>query len=202
MGLSTDTWSSCTHTTLAVLGASVISEKTTAKQILVSVKVPLPRKSVGTLLETIREVFQTNKTSRVERILYQRGEDNLVVERMVAVSAETAEAPKPTGILTPYQMIRQHTDIAILEPGGPPLKTVARAAQQLSEDGYYLTMFVTRDKRTVRKWLGSELQVDLVWKAPLLEDQDITQDGLFVVGSATGTMIGDIQGAVFCRIGD
>lgn len=170
----------------------------TARKVLTTEKVPIPRTTVEGLLEAVRDAFSL-RGSRVERLRYERGRQELEVERWVA---SDREPPKDSEFLTPYSMIVQHAQVDIQEPGLEPLVSMARAVQQLTSERYKLSMIVCESKEVVRRWLGRDLRPEDIWQVPLLEDPDMHENGVFVVGSSRGLFIQDIEAAVFCRIGD
>lgn len=131
-------------------------------------------------------------------MVYVRGEEHLQVERMVP------EDRMPEGdddqFLTAYQMVKQHADLEVQEPVDAPLEAVARAVQSLTSRKYHLTMFVVENREAIRAWLGRDLRIEDIWQVPLVEDPDAHERGLFVCGARTGTMVRDIEAAVFCRM--
>lgn len=158
----------------------------------------IPKSTVPALLEAFRESFAA--PFKVERLVYERGRPSFTVERLVP---EDSLGPEDVGaeFLTPYQMVRQHSDLEVQEPVDDPLEAVGRAVQQLSTRGYRLTMFVCESRDVVRAWMRRDLRVEDIWQVPLVEDPDAHDRGLFVIGSKTGTLIKDIEAAVLCRIG-
>lgn len=166
------------------------------RQVLVSEEVPIPRETVEGLLEATELALRAQ--FKVQRLLYTRGQKSLVVERRVPEDL----LKKPNDFLTPYQMITQHADVSINDANLEPLHMLAQAVQSLTTEGYKLSMFVCENREVLRRWLGNDLRPEHIWQVPLLEDPDMHDNGLFVVGSTRGSLIQHIEAAVFCRIGD
>lgn len=165
--------------------------------VAVSEEHPIDGAKVSHLVEAVRSAFDS--PMRVERMVYERARPTLTIERLVPEDALGKDAAP--AFLTPYQMVRQHADIEVLEPGDwSPVEAVARAVQSLTSRGYRLTMFVVENREVVREWFGRDLRVEDIWQVPLREDPETREDGLFVVGSKVGALIHEIEAAVLCRI--
>tara|TARA_Y100000034_G_scaffold136006_1_gene210233 strand:- start:1374 stop:1889 length:516 start_codon:yes stop_codon:yes gene_type:complete len=164
------------------------------KLVLTTETVPLPRQTVSGLIETLQMVFSDKAQGKPIRILYTKGED-LIVERTVSISA-MPEDP----FLTPYEMIRQHAEIEILETLGDPLMLCCKAAQRLGDEDKEITALVCRSKAEVSAWFPSGLQISQVFSVPLMEDSDCQEGCLFFCGSTISKMIRDIEYAVLCRM--
>lgn len=174
------------------------------KLVLQSERHEIPRSTVDGLLEAFRAAFRG--TARVERLYYERGKPSFVVERLVLEDAiETAQA-SDEAFLTPFEMIRQHSALETPDPEPDALVAVAKAVRTLSERHMDLTMFVCYSRQEVYSWFCRGRQ-DLfrpedIWQVPLVEDPDAAETGLFVVGSSQGPLVGNIEMAVLCRMGD
>jgi hypothetical protein len=167
------------------------------KKVIQSEEIPIPRTTVQGLLESVRTAFGGDH--KVTRLTYSQGKSALTVERLVP--EDQVAQPEDGDFLTPYQMIRQHADLTVQEPVDDGLLALSKAVQQLTLEGYRLTMFVCPDRELVRRWIGNGLRIDHVWQVPLYEDPDAQEFGIFVVGSSRGSLVRDIEAAVFCRTG-
>ena len=130
---------------------------------------------------------------------YVRGDGSLVIERLVPED-RMAEEGEEDQFLSAYQMIKQHADLEVQEPVDAPLEAVARAVQSLTSRKYRLVMFVVENRDVIRSWLGKDFRIEDIWQVPLVEDPDAHEPGFFVCGSRTGTLVRDIETAVFCRM--
>ena len=164
------------------------------KQVLTEETIELPRRTIAGLLEAIKQAFAI-KTPRVHRFRWTRGAEHLIVERFRPESEDTQDE-----FLSPYQMIRQYAQLEIMERKDEPLEMVAEAVQQLTIDGFKVTMLVCPSKEALRRAFHKSLRIDQVWQVPLYEDPDIDHEGVFVVGSTRGDMLRDIEAAVFCKM--
>lgn len=156
----------------------------------------IPKSTVPVLLETFREAF--GSPFKVERLVYERGRPAFTVERLVPEDSLTTQ-DVGSEFLTAYQMVRQHSDLEIQEPVEDGLEAVARAVQSLTARGFKLTMFVCESREVVREWMRRDLRLEDIWQVPLVEDPEARDSGVFVVGSKSGTLIREIEAAVFCR---
>lgn len=163
------------------------------RRVVISESVELPRQSVQALVETIDSVFRASK-NRPIRILYEKGEP-LIVERLVPESALKTD----NEFLTAWQMIRQHAVVEILEGLDSPMAVVCRAATSLAEKGYTAMMLVASNRGDVDEWFSLG-KIDAVFRLPFVEDPDCPDRCLIFCGSQAGTMIGNIEYAVVCRM--
>lgn len=154
----------------------------------------IPVKTVPGLIDAFRSAF--DNPAKVERLIYERGRTSFTVERLVPGTPEVIT--EESGLMTPYQMVRQHGEIDIQDAGADPLHDVARAVQSLTTRGFALTMFVCENKMVVREWLGRDLRLSDIWNVPLAEDPDVEDRGLFCIGSKTGPLVRDAEIAVLC----
>lgn len=167
------------------------------RRVLRSEEIEIATTTLRGLLDAVRTAF--NNPLRVERLNYTRGNPRLIVERLVP---EGTEQNRDDPFLTPYQMVRQHADVRVVDLSDEGLTTLSRAVQLLSVENYRLTMFVCSNRDFVSRWLGHGLRPDQVWQVPLIEDPDIEFDGILAIGSTRGNLIRDIEAAVVCKIGD
>lgn len=157
----------------------------------------IPKSTVQGLLEAFRDAF--GAPFKVERLVYERGRSTFTVERLVPEDSLSV-ADVGNEFLTAYQMVRQHSDLEIQEPAEEPLEAIGRAVQSLSARGFKLTMLICESRELVREWVRRDLRLEDIWQVPLVEDPDMHDNGVFVVGSKSGALIRDIEVAVFCRI--
>jgi hypothetical protein len=166
------------------------------RRVLVTEVVHIPRPTVQGLIEAFRDVFRS--PFRVERMRYTRGDEGLVVERLIPEDQVASRAD--SAFLSAYQMVKQHADMEVQEPVAAPVEAIARAVQSLSSRNIKLTMFVVESREAARAWVGKDLRIEDIWQVPLVEDPDALERGLFVCGSRSGNMVQDIESAVFCRM--
>lgn len=162
--------------------------------VVVSQKVPLKEKSLSALTEALRSIFRTWKVSKV---LYVVGEP-LTVEHQVAQKEAPEDSDPP--IVTPFQQIRGHAAVSILEATNGPLDTVCSAVQALIDDRVTPTHMVVRNRDEFLKWSGRRIRFHDILQLPLLEDVDTSENRLFVCGSKSGEMIQDIEYAICIRM--
>lgn len=168
------------------------------RRVLRSEEIEIPGTTLSGLLTAVRQAVSSSPF-KVERLLYSRGKPVITVERLVP--EDLAPEPGDDEFLTPYQMVRQHSDIRAVDISNEGLATVARAVQLLTAENYRLTMFVCSNRDFVVRWLGDGLRPDHVWQVPLVEDPDVGFDGIIAVGSTRGNLVSDIEAAVICQIG-
>jgi hypothetical protein len=164
------------------------------QRVLVTEVIPIPRPTVQGLLEVFRDAFRG--PFKVERLRYSRGDAGVVVERLMPVE----EGDPSSEFLTAYQMVKQHADLEIQEPADSPLESIAKAIQSLTSRRLKFTMFVAESRHAVRAWTGRDLRIEDIWQIPVVEDPEAHDRGIFVCGSSSGTMVQDIEAAVFCRM--
>jgi hypothetical protein len=128
------------------------------------------------------------------RLLYTKGED-LVVERS-SLASEEADDP----FVTPYQMIRQHAELEILESANTPLLTASLAVQEVRRQGFELTAIVCRTVKEIQAWLPDELNSSHVFGAEVFVDPDCPEEHVFFCGSGLSSMIRDIEKSILCRM--
>lgn len=161
------------------------------RRVAVSESVPLNRPTVQALCEAITSLFRGR--DKPIRILYTKGE-GLLVEKMVPESLVPAEST----FLTPYQMVRQHAEVEILE-SLPPAQMLCRAAMALADKGHAPTLILSRDRDVVDRWFP-EGRIDTILRLPFFEDLDCPEGYVVLAGSQTGEMLGQIEYAVMCKL--
>jgi len=162
------------------------------RRITVSESVEVPRPSVQSLLEVIKQLFAS--PNKPIRFLYIKGEP-LVVEKGVPESKLDEDNP----FITAFQMVRQHAEVQIIEAEVKPLEQVCRAAIQLSEREYSPTMFVVSNREALDKWFTFG-RAEHLFRIPVIEDPECPDDFLIMCGSQSGRMLSQIEYAVFCRM--
>ena len=162
------------------------------RKVLVSETLTIPRPTIQALLEVIKSAFRGEYG--VSRLQYTKGEP-LVVERVVPTSQTGADSP----FITPYQMVRQHSEIEILEPLDTPIEAVCKAMELLAEEGHSPTYLVTLQRVAVRKWFRAG-RIDHLLRLPFAEDEECPEGLLFICGSKSGPLMSQIEYAVACRM--
>lgn len=157
------------------------------------ITLPAEERTITGLLKAFERELRRPK--KVEALFYRRGEGSFTVERPVSAEEAAVES-----LLSPWQQARQQCDIEILYPreGDTPLLQVALAVQTLSARGARATMFVARNKESLRGWWGQDLRPADIWQLPLYADSEMNNDGLLVLGSAQGAGIADVEYAILC----
>ena len=163
------------------------------RRIVVSETHELTRQSVQGLCEAILGAYRASKNKPV-RLFFEKGE-SLVVERLVPES----EAQKDSAFLTPYQMVRQHADIEILEMEDSAVSSVCAAASLLAEKGFTATLLVAGTRKAVDAWFPHG-KIDAILRLPFLEDPDCPDGVLVFCGSQAGNMLSQIEYAIVCRM--
>jgi hypothetical protein len=162
------------------------------RMVLISEAIPLTRPTVQGLCEAVKVAFGGDiKPSRIQ---YSRGED-LIVERLVPES----KAPQDSPFVTPYEYIRQHAEIEILEVSEDPFSAVCKAAMILAQKNHDATHLVTHSRLAVDEWfkLG---QLEKILRLPIWEDIDCPSGLILFCGSRIGPMVGQIEYAVVCKM--
>ena len=163
------------------------------KFVTVSETIPLPRNTVEGLIETWQEVF-SSKESKPFRVVYSKNEP-LVVDRRVR--SEMAGQ----GIqVSAYEMVRQHSDIEIVDEVSNPIRCLAKAAQAMSNRDAKLVCLVTNNKFEAYAWFDEEIRPEKMLNTVLIEDPDCPDNCLFVCASKSGSSIKDIEYATLCRM--
>lgn len=162
------------------------------KFVTVSETVEIERPTVEGLIDTIKGVFSSN--SKPLRIVYVKNEPLTVDKRI------RKELASSSSLMSAYQMIRQHSDIEILEDFEDPLRKCAEASNLLASSGFSLSHIVCSNKFTLYSWFDKKLRPDKVFNVPLIEDSDCQEDCFFFCGSTSGKSVKDIEFAVLCRM--
>lgn len=161
-------------------------------RVIVTETVPITRQTVQGVLEALRVAFQGE--DRPTRIVYARGED-LLVERKVLASKVDRES-----FLTPYQMVRQHSELEIMEPMSSSLETACMAAQTLSDRKARLIYILAKNRGTVMDWIDPRFSIEEILRTAILEDPECPAKCVFFCGAVTGDLVRDIEYAVLCRL--
>ena len=164
----------------------------TPKYVTVSESVVLDRNTVEGLVETLKEVFSA-KVKPV-RVVYRKNEPLIVDKRIRQEIANTE------GLLSAYQVVRQHSEIEIVEEHDNPLRQVTEAAQQLSNAGFNILFLVCANRFSVYQWFDKTLRPDKMLNIQLIEDPDCNDDCFFLCGSKSGESIRDIEYSILCRM--
>ena len=165
-------------------------------KIRVTESIPLPRQTVSGLMDALTAVFEGK--DKPVKVLYRKGQD-LVIERTRFTSEDDPNLDSDP-FLTPYQMIRQHSEIEVQEIVSNPLEAVCFGAQDLRKQGYELTSIVTRDQVELQDWIGSVVQLGQLFGVDLLYDPECPSNLVFFCGSTVSSMIRDIEKAIACRM--
>ena len=163
----------------------------TSKFVTVSESIPLHRNTVEGLIDTIKEVFSEKKPVR---FVYTKNEP-LVVDRRIRQELAASQ-----GLVSAYQMVRQHSDIDIQASSGEPLRDLALASQKLASEGYKLVCLVSNNKFEAYSWFDTTIRPDKMLNLDLIEDPECPENCLFIAGSKSGTNIKDIEASVLCRM--
>lgn len=163
-----------------------------AEFVTVSETVPLRRNTVEGLIDTIKEVF-SDKDRKPVRLVYNKNEP-LIVDRRIR--KELAG----DSMVTAYQMVRQHSDIEIVETSADPVRTLAKAAQSLSQKLAKTVCIVVNNKFTAYAWFDSELRPERMLNTIIIEDPECPDDCLFLCGSTTGMSVKDIEFSILLRM--
>lgn len=164
------------------------------RKVVVAETVPLERKTLSALLSSIEALF--SRKDKPTRILYQKGEDLQVeVPRLV----DTEELGLESGLVTPYQVVRQHCELEIFdEINDDPLLQVCRILVRLRE-GADPVGVVVPNTEILSAWVP-QVDVAAVFGIPVYEDPDAPENFIFFCGSTTGTMVRDFEKAIACEV--
>jgi hypothetical protein len=164
------------------------------RKVVVAETVPLERKTLSALLSSIEALF--SRKDKPTRILYQKGEDLQVeVPRLV----DTEELGLESGLVTPYQVVRQHCELEIFdEINDDPLLQVCRILARLRE-GTDPVGVVVPNTEILSAWVP-QVDVAAVFGIPVYEDPDAPENFVFFCGSTTGTMVRDFEKAIACEV--
>lgn len=164
------------------------------RKVVVAETVPLERKTLSALLSSIEALF--SRKDKPTRILYQKGKDLQVeVPRLV----DTEELGLESGLVTPYQVVRQHCELEIFdEINDDPLLQVCRILARLRE-GTDPVGVVVPNTEILSAWVP-QVDVAAVFGIPVYEDPDAPENFVFFCGSTTGTMVRDFEKAIACEV--
>lgn len=163
------------------------------KFVTVSETIPLTRNTVEGLMETLQEVF-SNKESKPFRVVYSKNEP-LVVDRRVR-----SEIAGQGITVSAYEMVRQHSEIEIVDESSNPIRCLAKAAQTMSNRDAKLVCLVTNNKFEAYAWFDKEIRPEKMLNTTLVEDPDCPDSCLFICASKSGSSIKDIEYSTLCRM--
>lgn len=156
------------------------------KKYLVTEKIQIPRQTVQSLLEVLESVLR--KKPSPQKIVYMKGE-GLYVERMVLKEFEEES------FVTPYQVIRQFSEVIISERSDSVYKDLLTANISLSEKGCKTSCLVVFDKFS----LPQSLDLSKALQVPIIEDKDCPENCIFVCGSTVDDSIDNIEYSILLR---
>ncbi len=159
------------------------------KKYLTTEKIQIPRQTVQGLLEVLESVLR--KKPSPHKIVYVKGE-GLYVERLL--SKEFMEE----GLATPYQIIRQYSEISIGNRSESIYKDLFSANVSLSERGCKTSCLVVFDKFA----LPQSIDLAKALQVPIIEDNDCPEGCIFVCGSSIDDNIDNIEHTILLRSED
>jgi hypothetical protein len=166
------------------------------RKVITSEAVPLPRPTVQVLLSTIEALFAAK--DKPTRILYQKGEDLLVeTPRLVAENDDAVELN--SGLLTPYQVIRQHCELDILDGRDEGVVTLCRMMESARAGGFLVSGVVTSTPDLLEEWVP-RVNVGAAFGVPVYVDPETPRDVVFLCSSSRSTMIRDFERAIAFQI--
>lgn len=162
------------------------------RKVMVSEVVPLQRQTVQGLVSAIETLFAGK--DKPTRILYQKGED-LQVEIPRLMDAETEELGLDSGLLTPYQIVRQYCELDIIEADkSDPLHLVCSAVADLRKQGMTLAGVVVAEEAVLTDWLRN-VSLTEVFGVSVYVDTQAPSNTVFLCGSSKGALIRDFERA-------
>ena len=163
------------------------------RRVRVTETIPLSRPTVPGLIETFQEAF-SGKDKPI-RVLYTKGEDLIVERSMLTEEGDDAET-----FLTPYQMVRQHSELEIQETHQDSLLASCLACQEIRNQGFDLTALVCRDLQEVKSWLPDMIDIEKTFGVTVYVDPECPEGCLFFCGSTSSPMIRSIEKSILCRM--
>jgi hypothetical protein len=164
------------------------------RKIIVSEEVALPRQTVQGLMEALGALF--SRKEKPTRLFYARGEALQVETPRMLEESDLADLD--SGLLTPFQMVRQHCELDIFEARESPLLTACLAAAKARKAAEQLTGVVVPDADLLEDWLPG-VPIGEVFGVPVYVDPE-TPDGYVVFcSSSKGRMVRDFEQAVACE---
>lgn len=170
-------------------------------RVVVSQSVSLPRATVPVLLSTIESLF-SGKDKPV-RLLYQKGED-LQVEYLRLRDSESGgpELNLDSGLLTPYQVVRQYCDVSVVAEddfGEDKLRYFCALIAQFRKRCPFVTGLVLRRSDDLLEWAGADLPAS--FGIPVYEDPDAPNNMVFLCGSTKGSLLVEFELAIAVSMG-
>jgi hypothetical protein len=113
---------------------------------------------------------------------------------------DEGEGALEDSLLTPYQMVRQHSELEIQEAIDDPLIACCQAVQDLRKGGVPLTFIIVSDSASLAAWLPDGVELSALFGVVLFTDPDTPEDVLFFCGSQESPMIRDVEKSICCRM--
>jgi hypothetical protein len=166
------------------------------RRVIVSETVPVPQQTVRSLIATITNLFEAK--DRPIRMLYRKGKDiEIEVARLVD---DTDEVQLDSGLLTPFQVVRQHCELDLIEHDvSGPLLTLCRMMAEARKRAPIISGVVVSSETILVDWLGT-LSIPEIFGVPVYVDPEAPKGMVFICSSSTGTMIRDFEQAVACSV--
>lgn len=161
------------------------------RKVVVSQTVPLPRNTVPALISTIETLFTAK--DRPTRMLYQKGEDLLVeIPKLIDEDPDARES----GLLTPYQVVRQHCEVDIFDADqDDALRTFCAMITQLRKTCPIVSGVVVSSEQLLARWLTG-INVEAVFGVTVYVDPDAPKNVVFLCGSTRSALIRDFENTV------
>lgn len=161
--------------------------------VIVTEAVTLDEHRISNLMDALRTAWRNKGRGRPIRVQYTRGEA-LLIERSIARSRIEDES---SGLASPYQIVRQHTEMSVTPPAVTPLETLCLAAEYLHQQGAPARTLVCASSARLHEWVGADLQLARVFNIRIYEDSEVPDDvRCFLCGSAESDMLYDVEFSV------
>lgn len=166
------------------------------RKVVTSEAIPLPRQTVQALVSAIETLFTAK--DKPTRILYQKGEDLLVeIPRLITESEDGVDLD--SGLLTPYQVVRQYCELEIIESRDEGVVTLCRMMETARAGGMTIAGVVIRTADSLEEWIP-RINVGAAFGVPVYVDPETPRDVVFLCSSSRSTMIRDFEKAVAFQI--
>jgi hypothetical protein len=169
-------------------------------RVVVSQTVPLSKPTVAVLLSTLEGIFH-NKDKPI-RLLYEKGEDLQVEFSVLRPAEEAPELNMDSGLLTPYQVVRQYCDVSVVadrDIGQDNLRVFCKMAEKLRRMCPIISGIILRRAEDLQEWSGTDLSA--AFGIPVYEDPDTPKNTIFLCGSTKSTMLRDFESAIAISTG-
>lgn len=130
------------------------------------------------------------------RLLYVKGEA-LQVETPKLLDAPDIEG-LDSGLFTPYQAIRQHCEVDVMETEASPLMAACLAVAKVRGQADVLSGVVIQSKDSLDDWLPG-VKLDEIFGIPVYIDPETPEGFVFFCSSSRSTMVRDFEQAVACH---